>query len=61
MAWFGFWMFLSVLVICDAWLYDKGHTCLIYDHKTVHEKRLREAAVAQAEHAANQPTKEPSK
>lgn len=61
MAWFGFWIFLSVLVIVDAWLYSKGHSCLIFDHTSDHEKRLREAAVAQAERAAHQATKEPSK
>lgn len=53
MAWFGFWMFLSVLLVVDAWLYNKGHCCLIFDHTSEHEKRLREAAVAKAEAEAH--------
>lgn len=56
MAWFGFWIFMAVLVVVDAWLYSKGHSCFIYDHKSDHEKRLREAAVAMAERTAHQPT-----
>lgn len=49
MAWFGYWIFLSVLIVCDALLYSKGHSCFIYDHKSEHEERLREAAVKRAE------------
>lgn len=42
MEWFGFWMFMSVLVAVDGWLYSKGHTCFIYDHQTDAEKAIRD-------------------
>lgn len=56
MAWFGFWIFMTVLLVVDAWLYSKGHSCFIYDHVSDEEKRLREAAALKAEREAKAPT-----
>ncbi len=44
MGWFGFWLFLSVYVLCEAWLYSKGHETLFWQHKTPVEKQLQEQA-----------------
>lgn len=40
LAWLGFWIFLSVLVACDCWLFEKGYNTLFQTHKTNEEKLL---------------------
>ena len=40
-----FWIFLSVYVACEAYLYNKGHTTLFFAHKTPEEKQLRNNTV----------------
>jgi len=47
MEWFGFWIFLSVCVAVDAWLFAKGYDSFFFEAKTPEEKKLREAAIAQ--------------
>ena len=37
----GFWIFFAVYVVCEAWLYSKGHDTLFFSHKTAHEKKIR--------------------
>jgi len=38
--WLGFWIFLSVFVVCDSWLYEKGSDTFFHEHKTDVEKEL---------------------
>lgn len=42
MEWFGFWIFLTVFVVVDAWLYSKGHDGWFFTHKTEAEKKIRD-------------------
>jgi hypothetical protein len=39
------WIFASVYVACEAYLYNKGHNTLFFAHKTPEEKQLRHNAV----------------
>lgn len=41
MEWLGFWIFLSVLVVVDAWMYLKGHDGMFFEHKTDEEKAIQ--------------------
>jgi hypothetical protein len=41
MEWFGFWIFASVCVCVDAWLYSKGHTAFFFKAKTDAEKAIQ--------------------
>lgn len=45
-GWFGFWIFMAVLLVCDTWLYSKGHNALFWEHKTAEEKEMRAAQIA---------------
>jgi len=40
--WLGFWIFMSVFLVCDTWLYSKGHDTFFHTHKTVAEKAIRD-------------------
>lgn len=42
LSWFGFWLFLAVVVASDAWLYSQGHEGLLFTHKTEAEKAIRD-------------------
>lgn len=42
MAWFGFWIFLSVLLVCDTYLFDKGYNSIFWTAKTDQEKTIHE-------------------
>lgn len=42
LAWFGFWIFMTVFVVCEAWLYSKGHDTFFFEHKTEAEKQIRD-------------------
>jgi hypothetical protein len=46
-AWAAFWLFLAVFVICEAYLYDRGHETAIYKHKTPAELELQRIAIEQ--------------
>lgn len=46
---FGFWIFVSVVYICDVIVYLKGHNGVIMKASSPHEIRLREATVLKAE------------
>jgi hypothetical protein len=41
MDWFGFWIFLAVLVVCDHWIFAQGYDSFFQSHKTVEEKELQ--------------------
>ena len=36
---------MSVLVGCDAWLYNNGHTGIFFTHKTEAEKQIQQAQI----------------
>lgn len=41
MEWLGFWIFMSVLVVVDAWMYLKGHDGMFFEHKSDEEKAIQ--------------------
>lgn len=53
MEWFGFWIFMSVVIIADAWLYSKGHDGLFFVHKTDAEKKLQDAMIQKLQRETN--------
>jgi len=40
-GYFGFWIFMSVFVCCDTWLYSKGHDTFFWGYKTDAEKEIQ--------------------
>lgn len=40
MEWLGFWIFLSVFVACDTWVFLSGFESFLHTAKTVEEKAL---------------------
>ena len=36
-GWFGFWMFMSVYIICETVMYLNGHETFFWKHKTAFE------------------------
>lgn len=40
-GWFGFWIFFTVFLVCDTWLYSKGHETMFWKHKTPEEKEIQ--------------------
>ncbi len=40
-AWLGFWLFLCVIVLVDAWLYQKGYKNFLFEDRTDDEKARR--------------------
>lgn len=40
LPWFGFWIFLSVVVVCDHWIFSKGYEGVFLTHRTDSEKEL---------------------
>ena len=45
LAWFGFWIFAAVLVVCDHWIFSQGYDSLLQKHKTEVEKELQRLKV----------------
>jgi len=45
MAWLGFWIFASVFLACDTWLFSKGYDSIVWTWKTQQEHELREKAI----------------
>ena len=41
LSWLGFFIFLAVFVVCDSWIYSKGHDSFFQTHKTDAEKELQ--------------------
>jgi hypothetical protein len=41
-GWFGFWIFMTVFLLCDTYLYSKGHETMFWKHKTVEEKQIQQ-------------------
>lgn len=44
-AWAAFWIFAAVYVVCDTYLYSKGHDTLLWQHKTPAELDLQRANI----------------
>ena len=45
----GFWIFLSVVVVCDAWLFSQGYESSFFSRKTDQEKKIRELKIKKLE------------
>lgn len=45
MAWFGFWIFMAVLVACEAYLHSQGMDTFFWGFKTDKEKEIQEAII----------------
>ena len=45
-GWFGFWIFMAVLLVCDTWLYSRGHETIFWKNKTAKEKELQAAQIS---------------
>lgn len=45
MAYLGFWIFMSIFVVVEAWLYNKGHDTFFYRHKTCAEKQIQKNTI----------------
>lgn len=41
MEWFGFWVFMAVLVAADHWVFAQGYDTVLLGHKTPAEKELQ--------------------
>lgn len=52
LAWLGFWICLAAVYIWDCKVFMSGRDSLFQAHKTEAEKRLRDAAVREAEKRA---------
>ena len=44
-GWFGFWLFMAVLLVCDCWVFMSGRDSYLQYHKTDAEKALQRAAI----------------
>lgn len=44
MAWLGFWIFVSVLVGCDTYLFSKGYNSFLWEAKTEQEQAIHKKA-----------------
>lgn len=47
-GWFGFWLFMVVLVICDCWVFTQGYDSFLQHHKTDAEKELQRIKIETA-------------
>ena len=45
MSWLGFWIFMSVYVICEAVLYSHGHDTLFWQHRTDAEMKIQQNSI----------------
>lgn len=41
-TWAAFWIFMCVLMVCEAWIFTSGRDSIFFYHKTDAEKRLQE-------------------
>ena len=40
-GWFGFWMFMTVYISIEGYMYMKGHDTFFWVHKTTVEQQLQ--------------------
>jgi len=41
LTWLGFWIFMSVFIACDHWIFSTGRDSFFQTHKTDVEKELQ--------------------
>lgn len=44
-GWFGFWLFMSVYIICEAVMYMHGHETAFWKHKTPVEIQIQQQQI----------------
>jgi hypothetical protein len=44
-GWFGFWMFMTVYIICESVMYMHGHETFFWKHKTAEEKHIQQQQI----------------
>ena len=49
----GFWIFLSTLFVCDAWIFSQGCDSFFHSHKTKEEKEIQKAKAARLKRNTN--------
>lgn len=42
---FGFWIFMTVFLVCDTYLYSRGHETFFWSYKTPEEKKLQQKII----------------
>lgn len=42
---FGFWIFMTVFLICDTYLYSQGNETFFWGYKTPEEKQLQQKII----------------
>lgn len=52
LPWFGFWVFMSIVVWVEYDLHVRGHETPFFTHKTPEELRIREATIQKLESEA---------
>jgi hypothetical protein len=40
-GWFGFWMFMTVFLLCDTYFYSQGNESMFWRYKPVEEKIVK--------------------
>ena len=45
LMWLGFWIFMSVLVASDCWIFSQGYDSLFQKHKTPEEKEIQKIKI----------------
>lgn len=56
MAWFGFWIFVSTLLVCDTWLFSKGYNSFFWKAKTEAEQKIHKRLISGEQNGrTNQP------
>ena len=55
------WIFLSIMYLCDTWLFSKGYNSFFHSFKTIEEKELRKYSIAKAENEAKNEVKNKAK
>ena len=46
-SWAAFWLFMCVFMVCDSWLYSKGHNTFFWKHQTEAELQIQKRAAGQ--------------
>jgi len=41
-GWFGFWMFMTVFLLCDTYLYSQGHQSMFWKYNNLTEDKSAE-------------------
>lgn len=44
-SWVAFWIFMSVFMVCDSYLFSKGYETFFWGHKTPEEKQIQQLII----------------